>query len=498
MSYGIRFLVRIMFYFTLCLLLFTQASVASQKKKKRCKKVCHRDFEKLEQRVRDLEAKLDALLSPKTQVKYIQGPKGDKGDRGPRGPMGLQGDRGYTGPRGPKGEDGSSLSKLPKCDPGYFVTSDGTRLYCMKLGIQVPTNPLAITTPTTQTSSGPPTIPAEMEKQITKFRKKHMIQNLYADTWDLHSFIWKQNTYLGISQLSSKTFTLYKWVHNIFVEKAILTIPSARQWTSFEWQGHLYIVIACNTRGKDGEPGSSYLYKMASYDTIELFQKLETTTAFGVDTIKKHGQIYITFAYLYGSKSDVFKWQKDKFVKDHTIPVSGTDIDAFHIGHRAFLAVVGTTSRDSFAYLLEYQNGKFVPFKNIPAGTRPYGIKHIKAGKEHFLGIARYDLKSSLLMKWNGETFEESQKIGSCKARDFATITTRQMNKSITYMAIINFDCKPVIYIYDEKRKIFIKLQQTDSNWTRDIEFLRMPNSDVVYLAVASNRNTAIYAGAAS
>lgn len=65
-------------------------------------------------------------------------------------------------------------------------------------------------------------------------------------------------------------------------------------------------------------------------------------------------------------------------------------------------------------------------------------------------------------------------------------------------MAIINFDCKPVIYIYDEKRKIFIKLQQTDSNWTRDIEFLRMPNSDVVYLAVASNRNTAIYAGAAS
>lgn len=82
---------------------------------------------------------------------------------------------------------------------------------------------------------------------------------------------------------------------------------------------------------------------MASYDTIELFQKLETTTAFGVDTIKKHGQIYITFAYLYGSKSDVFKWQKDKFVKDHTIPVSGTDIDAFHIGHRAFLAVVGTS-----------------------------------------------------------------------------------------------------------------------------------------------------------
>ena len=45
--------------------------------------------------------------------------------------------------------------------------------------------------------------------------KKYMIQTLYADTWDIHSFIWNQNSYIGISQLSSKTFTLYKWVEHV-------------------------------------------------------------------------------------------------------------------------------------------------------------------------------------------------------------------------------------------------------------------------------------------
>ena len=123
-----------------------------------------------------------------------------------------------------------------------------------------------------------------------------------------------------------------------FVEKAILTIPNARKWTTAVWKGHLFIIIACNTRGNNAY---SYVYKMASYDTIELFQKLETRTAFGVDTIIQDGQLFIAFAYLYGQQSDVFKWVNGEFVKNSSIPVSGTDIDAFHIGNRAFISVVG-------------------------------------------------------------------------------------------------------------------------------------------------------------
>ena len=129
--------------------------------------------------------------------------------------------------------------------------------------------------------------------------------------------------------------------HFSFVEKAILTIPDARKWMSFEWLGHLYIVIACKTEKRKDQPGYSYIYKMETYDTIEVFQTLETKNAFGVDTIKKDGQLYIAFAYLYGKESDVFKWEGNKFVKDHSIPATGTDIDAFFIGSRAFLSVVG-------------------------------------------------------------------------------------------------------------------------------------------------------------
>ena len=125
------------------------------------------------------------------------------------------------------------------------------------------------------------------------------------------------------------------------MEKSILTIQNARKWTSFEWQSELYIVIACNTKGNDSY---SYVYKM-EFDEIRLFQKLDTETAFGVDTIIIGDDLFITFAYIYGTDSkthsDVFKWKAGQFVKDHTIPATGTDVDAFSIDGNHFISMVG-------------------------------------------------------------------------------------------------------------------------------------------------------------
>lgn len=56
-----------------------------------------------------------------------------------------------------------------------------------------------------------------MEQKMMKFKKKNMIQDVEIDAWDLHSFTWQQNTYLGISKLHSKTFALFKWVYNRLV-----------------------------------------------------------------------------------------------------------------------------------------------------------------------------------------------------------------------------------------------------------------------------------------
>lgn len=122
-----------------------------------------------------------------------------------------------------------------------------------------------------------------------------------------------------------------------FVEKSILSIPNARKWTSFEWQEQLYIVIACNTKG---DKSFSFIYKM-EFDEIQLFQKLDTETAFGVDSIIIGNDLFLTFANIYGKESDVFKWKAGKFVKDHTIAATGTDVDAFSIGGQHFVSIVG-------------------------------------------------------------------------------------------------------------------------------------------------------------
>ena len=55
--------------------------------------------------------------------------------------------------------------------------------------------------------------------------------------------------------------------------------------------------------------------------------------------------LFLMFAYLYGDRnganSDVFKWKAGEFKKDHTIPVIGTDVDAFTVEGKHFAAVVG-------------------------------------------------------------------------------------------------------------------------------------------------------------
>lgn len=76
---------------------------------------------------------------------------------------------------------------------------------------------------------------------------------------------------------------------------------------------------------------------------------------------------------------------------------------------------LGTTSRDPCVYLMKFEKNKFVPFKNIAMDSRPYGITYVKTKNEHFLAVAFYDLPQSVIMKWNGETFESSQEIGSSR-----------------------------------------------------------------------------------
>ena len=78
-------------------------------------------------------------------------------------------------------------------------------------------------------------------------------------------------------------------------------------------------------------------------------------------------------------------------------------------------------------------------------------------------------------------------------------MTISRFGKELTYLALVNYDGKPVIFLYNEDTKNFAKLQEADSpHGTRDIEFLRMPNTQHINLAVGTNRMTTIYKGSAT
>ena len=74
---------------------------------------------------------------------------------------------------------------------------------------------------------------------------------------------------------------------------------------------------------------------------------------------------------------------------------------------------VGTTSRDPNVYIFQFDGTKFVPSNNIMLNARPYAIKYFKTKDASFLAVAIYELHQSMIMKWNGEGFEISQKIAS-------------------------------------------------------------------------------------
>lgn len=66
-------------------------------------------------------------------------------------------------------------------------------------------------------------------------------------------------------------------------------------------------------------------------------------------------------------------------------------------------------------YLLQYNGTQFVPAFNLPMDSRPYGLTFVRTKNAFFLAVAFYDLPQSLIMKWNGVTFENHQSVASSK-----------------------------------------------------------------------------------
>jgi len=172
MSNGfISFLTRMM-YLSACYAILCHATQAvthkGTSKKRRCRKVCIKEFDKLKQKVKELEEKLELLLlqkKPGENFPIFHGSKGDPGPPGPQGPRGPKGDCGTLGLPGGATKGGFSVSSLPKCTLGEYITSDGNKLFCVKLT----NNQIAHTLPhnlQVRQDAPPPTLTTELKVQL--------------------------------------------------------------------------------------------------------------------------------------------------------------------------------------------------------------------------------------------------------------------------------------------------------------------------------------------
>lgn len=454
-------------------IVFIQITSPTASARRRCPKVCTRVF--------------GDYVRSNLKGKGIRGPRGPRGKEGLTGP---KGDIGGQGPPGPRGNPGYSNMALPVCRPGEYLFSDGRQLRCVKFD-----NSFCSSTCGSQrggpTVQGPtPPIPTPDLLNLTKFTKKLMIQTLYTDAWDLGSFYIKDQLFMGVSQLGSKSFVIYKWRQKKFNSYQVLKVNAARKWRAFDIGKTKYFAVASNSRTHQ-----TPIFHWND-NQFKPLQTIQTSRAFDVEPIKIGSNVYLAVAsYPFGSSSPVFRWNGERFVKDHDIAECGADLEAFTINGNSYLAIAGPNSRGPYVTVFKWNGARFVLFKKLATGERAYGIRSLTIDNHMFLAVARWAAQSSLIFKWNGTGFNQFQQMPSSRARDIVTITSPFMGREKTYLAMVSSGIPPAIYVWDRYgTRRFVKLQDIQSSRTRDMDFFNMAGN--VYLSVASHRSTVIYRGA--
>ena len=112
-------------------------------------------------------------------------------------------------------------------------------------------------------------------------------------------------------------------------------------WKSFELQGSRYLAIASNVANDARNSGYSPIFKMNERNSFVEFQKINTNKAFDVETIWTGTYLFLAYAFYYGDKSFIYRWDRDRFVKHQEVATNGADVESFKIGQRTFLAYVG-------------------------------------------------------------------------------------------------------------------------------------------------------------
>lgn len=176
---------------------------------------------------------------------------------------------------------------------------------------------------------------------------------------------------------------------------------------------------------------------------MKLIQSLDTSGARAAETFVHEGVRYLVIPQLAADvpgqaalmtlgNSDiealVYRWEAGAFQPFQALPVpGGEDAEFFRIGKRAFLAMAslrtgsGPYDLNAHSTIFELVGGEFVPFQHI-ATFAAKQWKHFRIGEREFLALAQGAViegreprhsPASAIFEWNGNCFEEFQRIKS-------------------------------------------------------------------------------------
>ena len=176
---------------------------------------------------------------------------------------------------------------------------------------------------------------------------------------------------------------------------------------------------------------------------MKLIQSLKTSGARAVECFVHQGARYLVVPQLAVDiegqppsmmlgNSDVetlvFKWSEGQFTPHQKLDVpGGEDAEFFRIGERAFVATAslrtgsGPYDLNAYSTIFELHGGELVPFQRVPTfGAKQW--KFFSIGERHFLAMAQGVVmegkeprhpSASIIFEWNGERFEEFQRVRS-------------------------------------------------------------------------------------
>ncbi|XP_028395337.1 thrombospondin-type laminin G domain and EAR repeat-containing protein-like [Dendronephthya gigantea] len=407
---------------------------------------------------------------------------------GPPGPQGSQ------GPKGDPGPEGSSI-RLPTCQPGEYLTSDGTSLRCEQFDVNV----ICTSSPKQECriDDKKPGEGASNNERMVKFMIKNMFQTISTDAWDIEVFQAGNSLFFGLSQLGLANFQLYKWLDGSFKKYQELKLNGARNWAPFQIGDDLYFAVAnlfANTC-------PIFRYDKISDRFTNQSDGLECKHTFDLKPFKLNGEQYIAVANQgSGSFVVIWKWNGRRFTKLQDINNTATYVEAFNVDDDTFLAISGSARKGSYVFIYKWDGNRFVLMQSLFVGDRPYEVVAFEAGRDHFLSVATMETSPDeakknklMLMKWTGNKFVSFQNITTHRARRVTIMSSLLMGKKTTYLAVINLVTPEIYYWVEDSSTKFEKLQDIDARSARDVSFFEM--SGRMYLLMASRNKIDVFKG---